>query len=531
MEPFKILYIEHEPDREAMKQSMELVPAIVVMISNPIELEEKLKESHFDLIVTDAYFLSEGEEHTDEEDGNYLLDKVVDTVRQFDSYRVKIAVLTHYSPHLLRSKKEDLERVDYVWNKSATPQDFLRWQIARIKDEIHKRFPEHALYYQLTTFLSDSGEHHAQWRNELLTMLEKYRMRSGEMEQVEGAYIHIIKIAQDLDIGDKFQELFDAFKEAETFNIAGKPTAWGHLRHVLNVFWLGYYMLNVNLFDFEKIGAAIFPGHSFASKDELVRHINAAWFITAMLHDIGLLGGRMGDLLTRFNNLLAIYPHVNLTISEPKDLGNIASKVYDASNDVLSYFDEGLKNILTKNIYDVTRGIDHGILSALTVMSFFKDTMLSNHVVRAAAAAMFLHNIVRPKKGGATKQEGTYPTELEFRKYPLASLLLICDQIEVWDRQTGQESRLSEIALDCAELSSLRYNENLLEGVINYVPFRSIAPRAVEMEKITKKLQEIINMKTMPTLNAIKMSPDDGAKIQIKFIIDGRETIGCWSAY
>jgi hypothetical protein len=136
---------------------------------------------------------------------------------------------------------------------------------------------------------------------------------------------------------------------------------------------------------------------------------------------------------------------------------------------------------------------------------------------------------VRPKSVPA-KHDENYPSEVMFNAYPLASILLMCDQIEIWDRQTGQESRFNKIPLDSVELYSLIRDNNRLEGVINYVPFKSIAPKAVEMEKITRDLQERLNMKTIPTLEAIKLTLDNRAVIQIKFMIDGRYQIGNWNS-
>jgi hypothetical protein len=57
-------------------------------------------------------------------------------------------------------------------------------------------------------------------------------------------------------------------------------------------------------------------------------------------------------------------------------LGDITNKVYDASKDILSSYNTDLNSVLVKSIYDAKSGVDHGILSALTVKSFFKDSKL-----------------------------------------------------------------------------------------------------------------------------------------------------------
>ena len=121
---------------------------------------------------------------------------------------------------------------------------------------------------------------------------------------------------------------------------------------------------------------------------------------------------------------------------------------------------------------------------------------------------------------------------LEFSSNPLAYLLILCDQIEVWDRQTGQETRFSNIPLECAELAQFEHkrDQNKFLIQINYVPFRYILPSTPHMDVIKKNLRDVLDIKTIPALNRIKFDLQH-PRIIMTFMVDRREQVGAWKSH
>ena len=73
-------------------------------------------------------------------------------------------------------------------------------------------------------------------------------IKNARNEQVYKSKEFLKEIAKVFNIDSQFIPLLDSIEKAEIFNIAGKPTSWGHLRHSINVYWLGYYLLNNDFF-------------------------------------------------------------------------------------------------------------------------------------------------------------------------------------------------------------------------------------------------------------------------------------------
>jgi hypothetical protein len=530
-----ILYLEHTQERHGVVASLKQAGAHVDMIEEPTErlLSEKLRTSRYDIVITDAYFLKKDVDHVPGvEDGLYMLDQIVREVRKVDNKRVKIVVLTNFSSALLTNHKDDLDVVDYLWDKASAGSDFIYWQVKRILEEQRKGLPEHKLVNTLLDLLSGQEEIGQQWRERMIRMLESYRSSDLESQQIEDIKSHLIWLANELGFESEFSYIFNKVQAAESMNIAANPLAWGHLRHAINVFWLGYYFLNCGALDLKRIGDRIFGRRSAYDREKAGIAVNASWFLASLLHDIGLLGEKAPDLIERFNDIVKIYPLENAEMENPrglKEYGKTASGLMTQlltmlDRDVVEYFDS------LRNPKDAA--IDHGILSSVTVLKLFGEKEPSRIYGEAAAAAIALHNVMNM----GIEEEQSMPVKIpriDFSNHPLAALLIICDQIEIWDRQTGYENDYSELALESCELSELILNTERAGGAeialtLNYVPFKSIAPDDTAAKTSKRKILDILSRKVVPSLDRISIADDWHTKFKILFKYNGREDLRSW---
>lgn len=535
MAPIKILFIEHSKKIAGFKAAMESANAQVDVLSYPEEkkLRSMLADKHYDFVVTDAYFLPENEEHNydNEEDGEYLLDKVITIVRDIDKKRIKIAVYTFFSNSLLQdpAKKLDLNHADYIWDKRVSSDNLIYWQVNRIHEEIDKKFPEHTLVDSLISLISNQSN--IPFVENLTKILSIYRQRAGEVEQIESVKTDLSKIAAEFELHNEFEILFKFIAKAEPINVAGNPSAWGHLRHVLNVYWLGYYLLNTGGINIENTFEHIINEDEYASlgikspidieyKSKLINYI---WFLSSLFHDVGLPAERVVKIAEESSDLLKIYHNLSLSLQ----LTTSVDSIYDnLSND----FDQIFSSIRGKKLNAWVSGcrrklreenkLDHGLVSGATLFKLFNKNKI---IAEKCSSCVSVHNLVN--------KFSTYNSQgVNFKKDPLACLLILCDQLEVWDRDTGLESYFSGLSIESYELRKLSYDKDekryYLE--INYVPYRFISPLGREMDKIKDKLYEFLISHVEPTLNLIGFKDVFSTDITIGFFLDGRIDVWRW---
>ena len=533
MGEFNVLYLEHDPDREAMRQAMSSVPANVntVLFEDKTQfmgdLDRKLKESRYDLIVTDAFFLPDGQDHLiSEKEGTYLLDEIVLKVREIDQFRVRIAVLTEFSAKLFSEPhSEALKKVDYLWYKGDSSQTFVHWQISRMKEEEEEKFSSRVLFSALNDILAGQPTVALPWRDQMIEMLSQYRKYPGELNQVEVLREPLRAIAKTFKTDAQFLKLFDMFEEAESINVAAKPKAWGHLRHVLNVFWFGYYLLNCGLFD--SVGAWRRHTRQEHTEDERLRsEVNFAWLLAALFHDIGLLGERTSQLVERCRELVSVYPFGDWSMA--------AGTGYDAKSQEFAQVCGCFSGLMGKELSSWFQTalkatgdtVDHGILSGITILKAFEGNAEVENAVSYAASAMAIHNLGKPGEANGLAEMPT----VSFDDNPIAMLLLLCDQVQVWDRDTGLETVFGAFPLECATLSVLDLDreERKLAMTITYYPFRGILPGETTMQTLRTKLGRILSDNVVPVLRRLRVRASQRSRMRIDFKLDGRWDLDDW---
>ncbi len=527
MSTYTILYLEHAPEREPYKQAMAQVKDVkvdTIDFHNPdqfmADVNTYIKTRYPDLVVTDAFFLAEGQmhSHSEEEDGEYLLERIVATVRSQDRQRIRIAVLTTFSSQLQEKYRKALDSVDYLWDKYTSPVDFVNWQVGRIVEDSKRRFPDHVLVTELLSAL-DSTDTNRQWpwHDTMREMLIAYNQRYGEMDQIEAVKMHLETISGSLCGNAAMTNLFEIVVNGEIFNVAAKPAAFGHLRHVFNVFWLGYFLINSGVLSVSLLRHA---AERDKSDQEVLFDTNAAWCIASLLHDVGLLAERTNSVIGKLKELLRGYREDGLSIRNECGIAiGMGAPAFTRDISILrGIMGEAYLPVFEQELRKHEEDIDHGIMSGVMILKDLGSIEKLHDASRSAAIAAALHNLEVP--------------ELSVKVHPIAGLLLFCDQIQAWERQTGQESSDKGFPLESAELSLLKYDKtkDVLEIEVDYLPFRYISPEDSQLSAIKKSTHSILHKEVFPSLEKTGMGKGDMPEIIVRCTLAGRHLIHEWSS-
>lgn len=529
MVPIKILFIEHSKRITSFIAAMESADAQVDLLDYPEEekLRRMLNDQHYDLVVTDAYFLKDNQEHDydNEEDGEYLLDKVINIVRDIDNKRIKIAVYTYFSNPLLQDpkKESDLNHADYIWDKRVASDNLIYWQVKRIHEEIDKKFPEHTLVDSLISLISSQSN--LPFAGNLKDILGIYRQRAGEVEQIESVKTDLVKMAEEFGLHNEFKVLFEFIAKAEPLNVAGNPSAWGHLRHALNVFWLGYYFLNTGVINLENIYDQMTNEEDvkLSTLESKSKFINCIWFLSSLFHDVGLPAERVIKIAEESNTFLEIYPDISLSLKQTISVDSIYDNYQTDLDQIFSSITSKLSTWVSGCCRELKKQnkLDHGLISGVTIGRLLsgKNQQIADH----CSENVSLHNLIN-------KFHSSNARGISFHQSPLACLLILCDQLEVWDRETGLESYFNGLPIESYELRKLNYNESdkRFNIEINYVPYRFISPLGREMMKIKDQIYNFLIKNVEPVLELIGFKEVFSVDLKISFFLDGRIDIWKW---
>lgn len=509
MRKINVLFIEHCSSRHVYKMAIEKAIANVDMISefSSKEIISKMKSKIYDLIVTDAVFLPMDIDHGDEGyKEEYKLNEVVSIVRQYDN-QVKIIVFTEYQERL--RIKEDLPSVDFVIDKSSTNLDLLKWQIERFKEQfLFTNYKEHALMHAIFELINRNPN--IIWGKEISEMLYRYRNGINEYDQIKAIKESIKDIAyNELKLTTEFDSLYNNLIAQEGFNIATKPKNWGHLRHCINVFWLGYYMINSGFIDNDQLICALFKKQPNEITEIDIQVINKAWFIASIFHDIGHFGQEITGALTKLNELLKIYPDETIQLNSELKINQITNSHFiTISCEKIQEFHDHI------NVHEDK--IDHGVLSAYSIYkTAYKE--VDESVYNPAIQAIAFHNLIQKSKTGISGG---------FYTFPLLNLLILCDLLEIWDRDTGFESRFDVKALEKIELIDFQVVGDELRIKVNYKTHSAINHNDEKIKDARGELKDKIKNLLFTQLD--KINNDDFPKLHLEFWLNNRTMIEEW---
>ena len=521
----KILYLEHEKERDMIAKNLEKNLEVKVTLLPPKEdkfnknnyihqIKAALAKDNFDLVLTDAYFLAKNKKHPEHGDGTNCIKEIVETVQQIYP-SLKIVVYTHYRDDLFKDCKE-LDIYD-IWNKASTPPHYLKLRVERTLKEPWNIIPGQVLVNTIKKYLVPKKKD--AWEPHLLEMIENYSPQLTAHQNINDMAKELRDISKNLDLPPAiFKIMTSSFLKQDIMALVSSPKAWGHAKHVLNVYWLGYYILNSKILDKEVNAKRIidFLRLSEKEKKESRKLINRSWILASLFHDFGLLGEKLDVLVDNTNKILKEYPwgskEVNLipshNINERKKL--LAKHLVNLGGEA------GGGEYAIKIEQAWKDSLNHGILSAITLLDKYRDPKIKKSIT-CAAIACALHKIKFDEE-----------KRLKYTEQPLACLLRFCDEIQTWERETGLESIKDKIWLQSIALAKISEpDEDSLHFRIEYIPRKDLSYGDSKNRLTHEALQDALDDYTIPSLKALDWT-DSGIELTVDFKFRG-ETIGDWS--
>lgn len=276
-----------------------------------------------------------------------------------------------------------------------------------------------------------------------------------------------------------FSEMRKFFAKADLLMLGSLPGMRGHLDHVLNVYFTGYVISN-RVPRFRQAAAAaakrLFPdkqGDVDAHEPKYWERFQLAWLAAATLHDTAYPLEIQPDLLLKclgvakqFKDALSDVgkspklPCPDLSSTGLHEISVVLGKLYDSGD-----LSELVSNHGKFTADNVAR-LNHGVAGGLQFFALAKKAMSVRDAdpdldlyLKWAAAAMALHSL---KKPGSEKG-----VSIALERDPLSYLLLACDEIQVWDRERPDASRMSS-PFKGTDLSELSITDDSVTACVDY---------------------------------------------------------------
>jgi hypothetical protein len=445
-----------------------------------------------DMILADVYF----RDKKTKEKSDRLLD-IIAFVRSWEkdnevTRHIPIIAYTRQGRAALDNCLEKRDELFDIWDKKTADPAYVAWRLDKMLLEISRFRPDKYLQ-GLIRSLKVEGEFH----EKIVSMTKKYDEGIGEINQINRIQETLDDIIDLLGLGNDVREKWNALV---AWDFTGKSIIRemrGCCRHVINVFWLGYYFLFCDkLSNYFRKNWSDCVNSRYDGKviddENYEKEICRTWFLTALFHDIGKCieqQYRTSEIVDKIYNIydnmglscnVQYEPDINLLVQKAKQK---ISQIYENHNDFNSEC-----NMLQEEIKEsIEKGKpDHGFISALLI----EETIIEQEptiAVKEASNAVLFHNII---------SKVDQPISLvNWDNDPIACLLIMCDQIQTWDREQVKYGDQIMDMPERSELAKLEIHKQekgpmKLDVEINYLTSKNL-DKVPELYEIVRK-----NLKT-----------------------------------
>jgi hypothetical protein len=290
----------------------------------------------------------------------------------------------------------------------------------------------------------------ARWHMHVVEIAKQYRGGWNESDQIHRALTEIGAIGLAMGTSVQCKRLWSIMESWEFVGRALFRRSRGHARHVLNVFWLGYLLFHHPLLKerFREMWRNIVSSRMpTAHEEDPMEGLSDAWLYASLFHDVGgcfeKAAGTAQEtarLLGQFRVLMAGDNEVEgATVEIRAELMAEARMIFEemgaeATNVFLPIWQKSLDE----------KKYDHGVISAMLIRNLVTEGVQAEYA-KEAARAMAIHNLI-----GELGE--TVTTVVRWEENPIGAMLLLCDQLQTWDRERGIE-RLAD--LDGSERAGL----------------------------------------------------------------------------
>lgn len=446
------------------------------LIKNPSELRQKLAESD-ELVLADVYY----------EDADKL-SEIIDIVwRSSTESRPGLPTpIIAYTGRGEDALNECLKRRDElfdIWDKSTAGPEYVTWRLSQVAVELSRIHPD-----SLIQRLIRGMPRGAAWHAHVVEMATKYGAGLTEADQIYRAGTAVENIANDLGVWEKpCKPLWKLMSDWEFLSRAVTGGARGHARHVINVFWLGYYLIHQPQFKqiFGNAWKTLLDSKEHkldaVSKVPALEALSACWYYAGIFHDVGGCGQKYKHVRKRTDELVSVFPDLQPLPNmrgawPPKELLRAPKQLWR---------ELGRLGALVEPLWEASikkEAPDHGVLAALHFRRCLDDKA-QRCFAREAARAMAIHNLV------GEIELRNHPA-VKWESEPIICLLLLCDQLETWDRERGDDTVEGPDSPGRAQLASLNVHGSkgriTLSMCIDYITPRYVerAPAIREREKL-----------------------------------------------
>lgn len=514
MNEFRILYVEDDADKAAeVKAAIEgnvgtsqvggadrgpIRKLVVATLTDPKRLRQRLDEG-FDVVLADIMF-PVGKEGAEEN----CLGLIIATVREWSRANgvfpaLPIIAYTSFAEAFRTSLDYGAEIYD-IWDKVLAVPQFVAWRFRRLAVELSRTRPDALLQQLIRRMKSD-----LKWHSDVVEMTRKYTEGWTEADQIRRAGTSISNIGAKIGTPEAINAFWQAMMVWEPLIRSVAEGVRGHARHVINVFWLGYWILH----------NGSFRKWLDAESDQRFEELCTAWFFAGLFHDVAGCVEKQGKVSKALSTLMAPFPTIfTKTAVKEVDLEE-ATKLASEGEHVIEHF----ANIELKQavLAQWRKSIgkqepDHGIVAAIHLIRSIGSG--SNHAAAVMAAkAMVLHNLI-----------GSLPPDLvNWSDEPLSCLLILCDQLQTWDRERGTDSLHQKPQPQRAELSGIEFVEaehNQLNIAIDYIATRKAERDSDTYKELREDLETVLREKPCAALRRIRQ-PWEPFRFAADFSLNG----------
>ena len=326
--------------------------------------------------------------------------------------------------------------------------------------------------------------------------------------------------------------LRDYFQENDLMILGVHPGMRGHLEHVLHVYFTGYVISHAcpALRATAANAAKLLLGSDFDPKlqEEYWSNFQIAWLVCATLHDTGYCVELLPELHQKVRNLINTFPFVKT--QEFKESWDCTEILWDTIPQckealeripILLRYERYDASWITRNVIfkDPKTGVqrcNHGVASALLFLSRLhqnceqlkRDNKSLFTFLEWAGVSMTFHSLKYQGRASGVK--------LVLTVDPLSTLLLLCDELQLWDRERPDQVRESN-PFRRVSLTNLEIDDNAISAEVTYTPFSGSLDNPVPL---INKLEGQIQKDKELLASYLQVSP---LKVSISSRIQGWE--------
>jgi hypothetical protein len=458
----------------------------------------RLLSSGTRLVLADVYYPVKGAEDEPR------LDEIIELVEEWSKKdgSGRMLPIIAYTGRGLEALEYCLDRKESlydIWDKSTASPEYAAWRLSELSKELSRIRPD-----ALTQRLIREMDTKVRWHGDVIDMTKRYNSGWSEYDQIKRAGIAIQKIAHVLGVEQQCGAMWQLMEDWEALSRAVSRKTRGHARHVINVFWLGYFLLNdKHLNDifaqaWEKIRQKRMDDEA---ENNATESLCNAWYYAGLFHDIGGAPEHSAKTADYLAQLLSVFG--DLAPSTDKIQWMAPDKFMERAESWLSEFDYELQTLIRPVLQQSidNNEPDQGVLAAIHIRSKITEGKQAKYA-REGARAISMHNLF-PKLG---KELPGLPVSWE--KEPLVCLLLLCDQLQTWDRERGDDPSNGDMP-SRAELAAIEVDRDAagkpqIKMSIDYISPAHLDHNYVLYDRVRDALAKVLRDNPYRALNRIQ---------------------------